>query len=134
MTTLDDIDQTLPNGFHDATLIAVALDFAKHEARLKLDIWVGNLDSSDDTVREAHRPAEVVLTGLLYWVSEPPESSLSDEEPSAPRIDTGKIEELPSPPTKLPSIPSDAFRNYIYVFDWNSFIYLAARDASFSWL
>ena len=35
---------------------------------------------------------------------------------------------------KLPSIPDNAFVNWIFVSDWNAFIYVAAQEATLKWL
>ena len=127
--TLDELAASLPNGLHDAELAAVALDFTKREAQLSLDIWIG-----DDEEREAYRRAEIMLSGLAYWVSEPPDPRYPYGEPEALRIDAGPSTKLSeSERSKLPPIPVDAFSNYIFVVDWNAFIYLAAQSAVLKW-
>ena len=40
--TLDELARTLPNGFHDAALHSLALDFNLRTAELLLEIWVGD--------------------------------------------------------------------------------------------
>jgi hypothetical protein len=65
--TLSELAASLPNGLHDANLGTVSLDFLTREARLELDIWIG-----DEAEMEAYRRAEIKLSGLHYWVSEPP--------------------------------------------------------------
>jgi hypothetical protein len=39
--TLDELAVSLPNGFHDAELKTLALDYERREARLVLDLWSG---------------------------------------------------------------------------------------------
>ena len=73
--TFDDLAISLPNGFHDAELKSIMIDYTRREARLILDIWVADDVSMEE--REAYRPAEVTLSGLLFWVSEPPDAPLS---------------------------------------------------------
>ncbi len=128
--TLDELDALLPNGLHDAKLGTVAIDFAERTVRLDLDIWVG-----DDEEREAYRRAQVILSGLLFWVSDPPDPSYSITSPGPLRIEVGPLtDKLPEKQPALPSVPPDAFANWLYVRDWNTFIYVAAKDASLTWL
>jgi hypothetical protein len=63
---------SLPNGLRDAELETVTLDFKKRKASLELDVWVG-----DEEELEAYRHAQVTLSGLLVWVSEPPDPSVT---------------------------------------------------------
>ena len=128
--TLDELAASLPNGLHDAELSAIALDFAKREARLSLDIWIG-----DDEVLEAYQQAEVTLSGLIFWMSEAPDASYPYELAEAITIDSGPLSQLPAEKRpQLPPITTTAFLNWIFVVDWNAFIYLAAEDASLRWI
>ncbi len=127
--TMDELADSLPNGFHDAELAAVTIDFPKREARLALEIWVG-----DDEHREAYRQAEVTLSGLIFWASEPPDSRYPYGEPESVKIDVGPIARLdPERRSALPPIPQSAFANWLYVNEWNAFIYSAAENARLEW-
>jgi hypothetical protein len=91
--TPDGLADSIPNGFHDAELIAVTIDYAKSEARLVLDVWIAeHLDTADE--REAYRLAEVNLYGLIFWISEPPDASSSYRKGGGHRIDIGPMETL----------------------------------------
>ena len=128
--TLDELALSLPNGFHDAELEVVTIDCTKREARLTLDVWIG-----DDDEREAYRRAELTLTGLLYWVSEPAASGDPYGVPGAVTIDVGPLEQLHSANCpKLPQTPASAFSNWVFVNDWNAFIYVAAENSSLKWI
>jgi hypothetical protein len=74
--TLEGLAYTLPNGFHDAQVTSVGIDYVKREARLLIDLWVGELRSDNEELREAYRKGELRLSGLLYWVIEPPHANL----------------------------------------------------------
>ena len=128
--TIDELDAFLPNGLHDAKLGKVAIDFTERTVRLDLNIWVG-----DEEKREAYRSAEVTLSGLLFWVSEPPDPHYPFGSPRPLWIDAGPLtDKLPEKQPALPPIPPGAFANWIYVRDWNAFIYVAAEDANLTWL
>ena len=135
MTTLDQLCASLPNGFHDAEMLKTSIDYTKQEARLVLDVWVGDMQSVD---REAYRLAEVTLTGLYYWVVEPPHPDYpfhGDSGGSGETINIRSMNDFKSPDDlKLPSVPVGIFANYIFVSDWNSYIFVAAKDTSLVWL
>ncbi|MCX7900340.1 MAG: hypothetical protein N2444_09715, partial [Methylocystis sp.] len=119
--TLDELDSSLPNGFHDAMIRSIAIDYDACEARLKIDLWVGNPDARAEEEREKYASAELTLSGLLYWITEAPKFLCS---PGGLWIDAGSIERLQTKKPKLPEIPAHAFASYVYVNDWNSFCLL----------
>src|SRR5438477_6605753 len=104
--TLDDLAASLPNGFHDTKLKAVSIDYANRSAELELDIWVGELEAASHSERERYRPGQVKLSGLIYWVSEPPCIGYPYEIGGGLRIDMGTIQTLAQPPfMPLPPVP-----------------------------
>ncbi len=128
--TLDDLTSSLPNGLHDAELRAVNIDFERGVARLDLDIWLG-----DELELEAYRRGRIELSRLLFWVSEPPDPRYPFAEPGGLKIDAGPLTaDTPANRPALPAIPHDRFANWIFVSDWNAFIFLAAGEASITWL
>ena len=45
--TFEDLNSELPNGFHDARLHGIVIDYVAGRMSLRLDVWVGNLDGPD---------------------------------------------------------------------------------------
>jgi hypothetical protein len=123
--TFIELLNSLPNGFHDATIETVALDYVHHEARLRLSLWTATEDDPDP---ERYELAELVLTGMLYFVVESGE--LSDRE--GVWIDAGAYDEAkaPAPPAAFAALPAGAFSCWIFAHHWNSFIHIAAMNAS----
>jgi hypothetical protein len=127
--TLDELYASLPNGLHDARLGKLAIDFTERTVSLDLNVWVG-----DEEERETYRRAELILSGLLFWVSEPPDPNHPYALPRPLSIDAGPLTGAqPKNQTALPPVPPDAFVNWLYVKDWNAFVYVAAKDASLTW-
>ena len=133
--TLEELADTLPNGFHDAQVTSVGIDYVKREARLLIDLWVGELSTDNEELREAYRKGELKLSGLLYWVIEPPDANYPYGESKQLWVDAGALESASfKPSVKLPEpLPARAFASWIFVQGWNSFMYLAAMDASLEW-
>ena len=57
--TLEELADTLPNGFHDAQVSSVSIDYVKREARLLMDLWVGDLSSQNEEERQVYRSGEL---------------------------------------------------------------------------
>ncbi|BGE87540.1 hypothetical protein Ms3S1_39760 [Methylosinus sp. 3S-1] len=133
--TLSDLALSLPNGLHDAKLKVVTVDYVSREAKLLLDIWMGDIDAVSEAEREKYKQAEITLTGVIFWVCEPPCAGYPFFANGWLTIDLGAIKSLAKPPsTVLPPVPANAFVNWIFVQDWNAFIYVAAGDAKLKWL
>ncbi|HEY3040531.1 MAG TPA: hypothetical protein VGJ66_17470 [Pyrinomonadaceae bacterium] len=50
---LDEIQINLPNGFHDANMYSIIINYAERTLVFDLMLWVGDLESSDEAEREA---------------------------------------------------------------------------------
>jgi hypothetical protein len=132
--TLDELAPSIPNGFHDAELNTFAIDYTRREARLILDIWVADDLQNPDEI-ETYRLAELALSGLAFWISEPPDANYPYGEAGELIIDIGPMASLESKRSaQLPAPPAGAFVNWIFVANWNAFIYVAAEDARLEWL
>jgi hypothetical protein len=125
--TLEEIENTLPNGFHDARINKINLDYAKRVATFYLEIWVA--DSEEET-RENYRAAKLTLSGLLFCVIEAPDPKYPYHEEKALWVDAGSSKLGDLSLTQLPEpLPSGAFTHWFFVNDWNAFIHVAATDA-----
>lgn len=133
--TIDEITDTLPNGFHDAYVFRISIDYAAGEVTFLIEV---DLSSPHEKVDVNARRGELKLTGLFYCAIEPPVYSLSREYVfaeerlwlSADSSDFSELKECP----KLPEpIPDGGFRHWVYDSTHNSFIYVAAMNAGFQW-
>lgn len=127
---LDELAQTLPNGFHDAELSVFTMDYTTRTLRLDLDIWTGAFDEPGR--REAYRPARVTLRNVAYLAIEPPDTNYPWLKPGAIRTDAG----LGSPTQSayaMPEAPAGSFRAYFYLGALNSFLQVAAERATLNW-
>ena len=134
LMSIVDLLDSLPNGLHDAELHCIDVDYVARTANFSLDVWIGDM-SQEGTAREAYRHAKVILTGLVYFVVEAPDSRYAFHEARPLRIDAG-VEKLASEASSviLPQqLPEGSFTFWIYVTNWNSFIHVAATHASFEY-
>jgi len=119
--TLEELEASLPNGLHDSFLLKLDLDYVTRTARLKLDIWVGDLGAAAEPARERRRAAIVELSGLQFCAIEPPDATYPFT--TLPWID---VEETTVGPA--------GFESSLFVTQWNSRIRIAALDATLQWL
>ena len=75
--TFDELDGTLPNGFHDAKLLKLTLDYRQRSATLCMKLLVGGHQSASP---EEYKPATLRILGLCFCCIELP----SPGEPFVP--------------------------------------------------
>jgi hypothetical protein len=132
--SLREIEDLLPNGFHDARLIGFSVCLATNEAKFDLQIFVGDPDADVAEEKEKYRNSTLLLQDLCYFVVDPPTDGVN-YSPQSSRIDGGVADEA-SPEALRPrkSTPDGAFAYWFYVEGWNSFIHIAAKVASLQWV
>jgi hypothetical protein len=130
--TLREIEDSIPNGLHDAQVKRIEIDYEKGIAKFLILLWTGDLSSQDETVREAYQEGELIIKDLLYCIIEPPDPSYSYSKAMPITIGASSpIDEPIKTTTPLPkNLPAGAFAYWFFVHEWNSFIHIAAMDAS----
>jgi len=134
--TLDELDVILPNGFHDAQILTIEIDYLGGSARFRMSLLVG---SPDDPAPERDRRQEATLsvTGLCFCSIEAPDPRypfIPNGEPVMASGDPAKPDHLPSLPALATKCPEGTWCYRFFVDDWNAFIYLAARHAEIDWI
>ena len=130
VVNLEALEEELPNGLHDALLSSISYDLVAQTADFTLDVWVGNLDSKIEAIREEYRSAHLRLTGLAYLVIDPAGPGHTSLLGSHVRIDCESDPSVESPI----GIPVGGFAAQFFVSAWNSRIRFAALDAELAWL
>lgn len=134
--TFNELAYTLPNGFHDAELHRIEMDYLTRTLRLHLVVWIGDMD--DPPRREAYRPALVTLKDVAYLIIEPPDFEVRQQgeypwrERGNIRIDAGEGPVSESN-TIVPPAPEGTTANWMYIDDFNRYLFFAAGDSSLEW-
>jgi hypothetical protein len=127
--TLKEIENSLPNGFHDARISRINIDYVKRVLTLDLELWVSDTeDGSPDTFRAAR----LTLTQFQFCIIEPPDPTYPFHQAKELWVD-GSLTEPVSNSSPIPSyeeLPDGTFTGWFFVHDWNAFIHIAALDAS----
>jgi len=120
--TFDDWDNKLPNGFHDAKISNLEIDYARRTMTLHMRLLA--------LVRGEYIAAVVRVSGLQFCSIGAPSPEYSFQRPSPITVsgDPAKSDHLPELDALTPSFPKDVASYRFFVHDWNNFIYIAAAD------
>jgi len=131
--TFQDLENSLPNGFHDAKLKGVSIDYAERLLTMQMEILVGTPEAED---REEYRSATLTVTGLYFCVIDPPDVKypfITKHSPIGISGDDGWPGTLSDLAAILAQTNPDFTYHRFFSDDWNSFIYVAADDVRLSW-
>lgn len=128
--TLEELENTLPNGLHDAEVKKLNVDYEQRNLAIDVDIWVGKMTDSPQK-REAYRKGRIEISGLLFLVMEPPDPSYPFANDDL-RIDGCDLRQNLKQEL-LDSLPGTAFFRSLWVSEWNAFIHIAGRSAQITW-
>ena len=129
--TLEELAQTLPNGFHDAEVKAIAIDYVGRRVVFDVSVWVGDMEAKA-APREGYRDGEVVIEGLRFIVVEPPDPRYPFGREAPVRV-SGCERVSASEMPVVSAVPVGCFVSRFFVVDWNSFIYVAGVGAELTW-
>jgi hypothetical protein len=128
--TLEELENTLPNGLHDAEVRRISVDYEHRNLGIDVDIWVGKMTDPSEK-REAYRKGRIEISGLLFLVMEPPDAGYPFANGDL-RIDGCDLRKNLDRKL-LDSLPAEAFFRSFWVSEWNAFIHIAATEAQISW-
>jgi hypothetical protein len=129
--TFKELEHSLPNGFHDAKIERISVDYTAGTLRIAMRILIGTPGEPD---QDRYGPAELTVAGLYICSIEPP-------DPTYPFKPNGKLlgvsgddcENESSGVVKvLRELPKGVSCYRFFVDQWNSFIYIAASDVQIS--
>lgn len=128
--TLEELDETLPNGLHDARIAKVLHNFKDATVELKVEVLIG---LPDDLKANAYRNATVVFSKVLFAAVQMPENHRILGVPGSIWFIFSRLrrEELDAKVAK--GIPDSALCYSLYVLEWEACINLAAMSMSFDW-
>lgn len=126
---LEDIETSLRNGFHDAVLEGIDIDYLQERAHFRISIWDGLLPATGrDGRAPVMRRAVLSFSGLAYCAIEPPEALVDTSD----GVNVcGTAGEVCRPNGRF---PTGTFSYTFFATDWNSRVHVAAKDAELAWL
>jgi hypothetical protein len=129
--TLEELENSLPNGLHDAEMQRVNIDYRQRTITLDMSVFVGDVDAPNEK-REAYREGTLVVSGLQFAAIEPPDGRYPFASPEASRVDSCEMTKNLDP-RLLQSLPEGSFVRSLFVVDWNAFVHIAGSSAEIHW-
>jgi hypothetical protein len=135
--TFDEVEASLPNGFHDAFLLKLSIDYVERRAVMELEVWMGRMGTDDYSQREAYRRGRLLLSGLLLATADVPNREFLPEEANGLPVDVAPAgydrftkHGWPDEP-----LPEGAFlRSFYFTDDADSYLHIAALDVNWIWI
>ena len=128
--TLEELEDTLPNGFHDLLIRSLLVDYGQHRVVMLVSVLVG-VPEDVEVERDRRREGKLTLDGLQFISLDPPDPSYPFTEGDTLWVE---MSEPKSPPAAARSLTPGCFVSGFFVKEWNSFIHVAARAASLEWV
>jgi hypothetical protein len=140
MESTDGLDRILdgqePHAtFRDACLVGLGLDYRNNEAVATWNLCVGDPDDSMRVARERRRTGRLVLSGLAFWVIDPPMAL--DTRPGLPWLtEAVPLSEAPTETgRRLARLLPDGTTGWCFFFKgWNARMYCGARKLAYEWV
>jgi hypothetical protein len=130
--TLEQLEQLLPNGLHDAILHSFARDLVKETFVLKVGILVG-LPNDPGELQNRYLDAVITFTGVKLLIVECPAASSAFFTRSSVFFSIAQSDPGVFTPEIVSHLPFETNRYSLYVLDWESCIHLTATEIAFEW-
>jgi len=133
--TFEKLEMELPNGFHDAEIRGIGLDYVSRTADLRMNLLVG-VGTPEDRNAAIYRAGTVRIAGLLLFYIEPPDPHYCFALDGSPLNASGnsvKVGQDAAIDRLLAALPPNSTAYLFFLDDWNSSLYLAGASVEFSW-
>jgi hypothetical protein len=123
--TFSQIEAGLPNGFHDAKILGISVDYLARTLQLTMRILIGTPGEANE---EDYGPAELKVKGLHLFSVELPDPAYPFWTGGRP-LNVSGDDDRSALAVKL---PEDVSYCRFFVEEWNSFIHIAATSVEIS--
>lgn len=129
--TLEEIDNSLPEGLHDAQIRSYVRDFESATLTLFVKVAVG-LSKENNRLLE-YRDGEIGFRDVQYFVSENPDAESTFRDSGCVWFSFGRADAGVIPEAVNAVLPPELLRYSIFIREWYSSMNIVARDVSFTW-
>ena len=131
--TFSELIKDLPNGLHDALLRSFEVDYETGKLTLFLNVWLGDLDSDDEKIREERRDAKVIIDGFSNFIVEASRELSSVTGPSMIDADLFPNEKVGSVDKIFRHTLPGEQQFWIFMNETNNFIFVSAKNVNLEW-
>ena len=129
--TLEELDNSLPEGLHDAQIRSYRRDFESATLILFAKVVVDL--SQENKSQLIYRDGEIIFHGVQYVVSEFPGAASTFRDAGCVWFSFSRTEPAIISEELRSVLAPDILRYSLFVFEWHSSIHIAAREISFTW-
>lgn len=122
--TLEDLENALDWGLHDALLVRLEVDWAQRRLTLDARVMCGEH-------QEADRLARFTLEGLVFLVTR---GAAIEATGKLPGLDAGPGALDAEAEAELPPVPADCFLHWLFFQKSGGSMHVCAREAHLTWL
>lgn len=130
--TLEQLEQSLPNGLHDAQIRRVEMDYEHARLVLRVKVWVGLLDQPPPE-RDRYRDGNIVFEGVQLFSIELPQPGSAFRHPGSVWFSYERTTPGVVPATVADGLRAGTQSYSLFVQDWLSCIQIATSEVGFSW-
>jgi hypothetical protein len=130
--TLEELDQILPQGLHDAQIRTMTHDYERATVNLGVSIVVGS-PGEPISNRLRYRNGEILIHRVHFFAPEIPHPESAFRSPGSICFQVYPMEVGVLPDEMASAFPPNTLCYSLFILDWDSSIHIAAGDVSFSW-
>jgi len=130
--TLEQLEEELPNGLHDAQIRSITRNFENDTLTLEVRILTGLYDDPPEK-RSAYRNGSITFIGVKVFVIETPDASSAFLARGAVYFIASLTEPGSIPAQVVAKLAPGNNMYSFFILDWHSNIHLAALDMTFGW-
>ena len=131
--TLEQIEDLLPNGFHDSKLQGFNVDLRDKRVIFNLEVDLTSPDRELSADEPCSKHVRVTVTGVEYFRLDPPDIAIGKYDFCESDVSSGTIDDHPElmGPGERDKLPKRCFAHWFFLSSWNAFLVVAGTDASF---
>jgi hypothetical protein len=130
--TLEEIEESLPNGLHDSVIQAVTMDYEQLRLTLRVDVLIG-LPGQPLPDRERYRAGVIVFEGVQFFSIEPPGAERTFQHPGSIWFKHERTPPELIPQSVAPALPEGTQCYSLFILNWFSSMHIAAAEVGFAW-
>jgi hypothetical protein len=130
--TLEEIDNQLVNGFHDAVIIESRHSYEDATMNLVVDILI-ELPKTAPKDANRYRRAELLFAGVALCTIDIPDPASAFPHPGGIWFKFERLGGGVWPSTVIDRLEPNLLMYSLFILDWHSSIHIAATDVQFRW-
>lgn len=130
--TLEEIENFLPNGLHDAQIRRMTRDYERSELALNVAVLVG-LPTQPHPDKDRYRTADIVFRQVYFCAVELPRPESAFRYPGSLWFSYERMPLNVIPDGLANALPEGTQCYSLFVRDWMSEMHIATQDVEFSW-